>query len=203
MTGPDRGGQIPGVTPVARARPTDEQVFSDLFQEHWTAVHAYARRRTSSLADAHDVAAETFTVAWRRFADVPREHALPWLYRTASNVLANQTRSGRRRDRLSLRVVQARPVTDTSFEDALVEDGALVDAFGALSDDQRELLRLVAWEGLTNPEIAEVLGTTTNAVALRVSRARARLDEELARADATGAGDGGHERVDRDERRTT
>lgn len=189
-------------------------MFTELFRAHWTAVHAYARRRTGDPTDAHDVAAETFTVAWRRFDELPADHLLPWLYRTAANVLANRARTSRRQDRLVAKAGAAPTAPDALLDDTVVDDRALVDAFAALPDDQRELLRLVAWEGLTNDEIAAVLGITTNAAALRVSRARARFEELLTAADEeaptgsptpgpTTSGPAGHGLGDRTGRRTT
>ena len=49
-----------------------------------------------------------------------------------------------------------------------------------LSADDRELLRLTAWEQLTRDEIATVLGCSANAVAIRLHRARRRLERLLA-----------------------
>lgn len=169
-----------------------EDAFADLFRAHWGAVHAYARRRTPSDADAHDIASETFTTAWRRFADLPVGHELPWLYRTASNVLANRDRSSRRRLRLVGKLGSQPPPVLAPVEDVIVDDVALADAFRTLVPEQRELLRLVAWEGLGNDEVAVTLGITSNAVASRLSRARARFEEALATAD----GSPGHERDD-------
>ena len=54
-------------------------------------------------ADAADVTAETFLVAWRRYDDAPPGDGRPWLFGIARHVLANHHRSGRRRDRLGLR----------------------------------------------------------------------------------------------------
>lgn len=161
----------------------DRAEFTALFEAHWSKVHAYARRRTANDDHAHDVAAETFTIAWRRLADIPADHALPWLYRTAGNVLANTARSGRRSNRLADRIASQPAVRFPSVDDTVIEDQALRAAFAALGEDQRELLRLVAWEGLDNREIAEVLGISSGAVANRVSRARARFEEALATAD--------------------
>lgn len=173
-----------------------EDRFAALFRRHWGEVHAYARRRSGSDADAHDIASETFTVAWRRFDDLPAGHELPWLYRTAANVLANRARSSRRRLRLVSKIdSQPRPRHEP-IDDVIVADAELASAFATLDDDQRELLRLVAWEGLTNEEIGTVLDISSNAVASRVSRARAKFETALATADAAS----GHERDDRTRR---
>lgn len=184
------------VTDPSRRRVGDAEAFAELFRAHWSAVHAYARRRSADDGDAHDVAAETFTVAWRRFAELPDDHVLPWLYRTAANVLANRDRAARRRLRLVAKSASQPPPQLARVDDVVTDDLALAEAFTSLSPDQRELLRLVAWEGLSNDEIATVLDISSNAVASRVSRARARFEEALATADASA----GHERDDRTRR---
>jgi RNA polymerase sigma-70 factor (ECF subfamily) len=153
--------------------------FNALFTEHQRHVLAYAMRRTETLADAEDVAAETFTIAWRRLDAVPREDPLPWLYAVARRVLANQRRGNGRRARLAaLLGVEDVPTPLRVGED---RDGPAFAALGSLSPGDQEVLRLVAWEELRNPQIAEVLGITPNAVAIRLHRARARFAEALAR----------------------
>ncbi|MFI7634921.1 RNA polymerase sigma factor [Nonomuraea sp. NPDC049400] len=57
------------------------------------------------------------------------------------------------------------------------------EAFKRLSDDDRELLALVAWEGLSGAEIAKVLGCSRGAARIRLHRARKRLAKELADLD--------------------
>jgi len=170
----------------------DPAAFEAVFVEHWSAVHAYARRRVTQAEDAHDVAAETFAVAWRRFGDIPPAHVLPWLYRTAANVLANRRRGDRRRDRLTAKLAGLpRPVT-ADPSDVAADDELVVGAFDSLDEDDREVLRLVAWEGLANAEVAAVLGVSTNAAALRLSKARRRLADAvrtLERAAGHGMGD--------------
>jgi DNA-directed RNA polymerase specialized sigma24 family protein len=60
-------------------------------------------------------------------------------------------------------------------------DGPAFAALASLSAADQEVLRLVAWEDLPNHQIAEVLGITANAVAIRLHRARARFTDALAR----------------------
>lgn len=156
-----------------------EAAFEALFAEHWSAVHAYARRRVVQAADAHDVAAEVFAVAWRRFDDIPEALVLPWLYRTAANVLANRQRGDRRRQRLTAKLAALpRPVV-ADPGDVATDDQAIVAAFDSLDEDDREVLRLAAWEGLRNAELAALLGVSTNAAALRLSKARRRLADAV------------------------
>ncbi|MEU8102124.1 sigma-70 family RNA polymerase sigma factor [Nonomuraea muscovyensis] len=159
--------------------PGPERRFEELYLAHYPAVAAYVRRRTDSPDDTADVIAETFTTAWRRLADIPSgDQARLWLYGVARRTLANHFRSEERRSALAVRLRQelttsARPVSDR-------ERDAAHQAFRRLSPDDRELLSLVGWEGLTTPEIAQVLGCSRGAVRLRLHRARKRLARELA-----------------------
>lgn len=161
---------------MGTASAADRARFEAVFEAHHRRVFAYALRRCAGEADAEDIVAETFTVAWRRVGDLPpRERALPWLVAVARRTAANQRRGSLRRvglfDRLrSQPVAPAAPVPESQAMDALLR----------LRPDDQELLRLVAWEGLDHAEIGEVLGISANAVAIRLHRARQRYVEVLA-----------------------
>jgi len=145
--------------------------FAALFEDHQRQVLAYALRRTTDRSDAEDAASETFAIAWRRIADVPVE-PLPWLYGVARRVLANQRRGNGRRLRLVWRVDHDVPTPERSGEDA---DTPAVTILARLSSADQEVLRLVAWEDLSNDQVAVVLGITSNAAAIRLHRARRRF----------------------------
>ena len=57
-------------------------------------------------------------------------------------------------------------------------DNSLKDAINRLPDPYREVLQLVAWEGCSHSEAAQVLGCSVNAVALRLHKAKARLRKD-------------------------
>lgn len=157
------------------------QRFTALFNAHYADVLAYARRRARGDADAEDVANETFSVAWRRFDDVHPEVPLAWLYGIARRVLANRRRAeARRRDLLQRIASTLHPVLDVGSPDPTVTRLGVLAALSRLSPSDQELLRLVAWEGLGNAEIAVVVGASPNAVAVRLHRARRRLAQFLA-----------------------
>ncbi|MFG3441911.1 RNA polymerase sigma factor [Nonomuraea sp. NPDC047897] len=159
--------------------PGPEQRFETIYLAHYPAVAAYVRRRTDAPDDIADVIAETFTTAWRRLDDVPAgDEARLWLYGVARRTLANHYRSEERRSALAVRLreelaTSAVPVADPDRD-------AAHRAFRRLSPQDRELLSLVGWEGLSTPEIARVLGCSRGAVRLRLHRARKRLARELA-----------------------
>ena len=152
--------------------------FEAAFERHQRAVLAYALRRVPIEADAEDAVADTFAVAWRRVDRLPEpDEALPWLLAIARRVLANQHRGTARRLRLGLRL-RAQP--QETIVTGVVESPALQALEGLRPDDQ-ELLRLLAWDGLSQPEAGVVLGISANAVAIRLYRARRRFSDELAR----------------------
>ncbi len=153
--------------------------FDAIFRAHQRHVLAYAMRRTQTLADAEDVAAETFTIAWRKIDAVPTDEALPWLYAVARRVLANHRRGLGRRERLAALLRVEDVATPLRAGEDL--DGPAFAALATLSPADQELLRLVAWEELGNLQIAVVLGITPNAVAIRLYRARERFANALAR----------------------
>ncbi|MEU4193444.1 RNA polymerase sigma factor [Kribbella sp. NPDC026611] len=159
------------------------QRFEALYAATLPQVLGYALRRCDNAEDAADVAAETFAIAWRRLSAVPDgDEARLWLYGVARKVLANhRRRAGRRRD-LSARL--AAEVAEV-YEEQPRDDGELAvvgRAFRALPPADRELLSLVAWEGLGTGEIATVLGCSRNAVRIRLHRARRRLSHALSNA---------------------
>jgi RNA polymerase sigma-70 factor (ECF subfamily) len=115
-------------------------------------------------------------VAWRRLDDVPARE-LPWLFGVARNLVRERCRADQRLRTLCAELsVRARTerVTVGDIADDIAERAAALRAL-ALSDDDRELLTLLAWHGLTNGEAAEVLGIRTATLLVRVHRARHRL----------------------------
>lgn len=145
-----------------------------LFYQHADAVHAYARRRIDS-ASADDTVSEVFAIAWRRLEDIP-DAALPWLLACARRVLANQRRGERRLGALRVRLAENRRSGLPTVED----DGLLRQALNELVERDREVLLLTAWEGLEPAEAAVVLGCSRGALAVRLHRARRRLETKLA-----------------------
>ena len=124
-------------------------------------------------------------MAWRRVDRLPDpEAALPWLLAIARRVLANQHRGTERRFRLGLRL-RAEPQETAAVHSA--ETPAL-EALSRMRPDDQELLRLLAWDGLSQAEAGIVLGISANAVAIRLHRARRRFAEELARVKGSDAG---------------
>jgi RNA polymerase sigma-70 factor (ECF subfamily) len=150
-----------------------------LFEAYAGAVRAYARRRVDPAA-ADDAVSEVFVIAWRRLDDVP-DDPLPWLLGCARHVLSHQQR------RLGRDVALVTRLSATArAELSVASDGTLAQAFSALSEQDRELLLLIAWEGLDIAQAAQVLGCSRNALTVRLHRARKRFAAALRIADGPG-----------------
>jgi DNA-directed RNA polymerase specialized sigma24 family protein len=152
----------------ARERERFSRIFSQL-----AAVSTYARRRGAR--DPDGIAAEVMTIAWQRLADVPLDDPLPWLLATARNlVLASR--------RATSRIVESdhEPgAEDASLGEAIGLSPELEGALAGLSPIDREALLLIAWEGLTPAQAAQVLGVRPVAFRVRLHRARRRLSDRL------------------------
>ena len=150
--------------------------FGRLYREQGRAILAYALRRVDDREDAADVVAETFLVAWRRLAEVPPgAEARLWLYAVARRVIANLHRSERRRTRLGQRLAESLRTELATHIAAGGKAAELLRAMAELSEEDRELMLLVAWEGLTPSEAAKVLEISSLAARSRLHRARRRL----------------------------
>ncbi len=171
--------EVPPADQLSSADATAEARFRHLYDDHLAIVASYASRRTTSPEDAADVVAETFLVAWRRVDSIPAREPQLWLLGVARNVLWNSDRANRRRRRLGAEL--ARHAAFRQQRSAPNEqDVPLALAFAELADADKDILGMVAWEGLDAAEIAEVLGCSVNAARIRLHRARTRLRAALA-----------------------
>jgi RNA polymerase sigma-70 factor (ECF subfamily) len=158
--------------------------FESIYRETYGQITAYAARRCDSPQDAADVVAETFAIAWRRMGEVPDgEQATLWLFGVARKVLANHYRVEGRRQARNVELDAEMADHYQAAPDSGIELTAITQVFQSLPDADRELLSLVAWEGLDRRQIATVLGMSRNAVRIRLHRARRRFARALAEAD--------------------
>jgi RNA polymerase sigma-70 factor, ECF subfamily len=158
-----------------------EDRFCALYEWTRSQILAYALRRTASRDDAADVVAETYEIAWRRLDDVPPGQAgLLWLYVTARYVLANHGRRVRRRDEVTVRLADELRGLELREEAPDAESVVMRLCLKALTPDERELLMLAGWEGLSAAQMGQVLGCSPTAARIRLHRARTRLRSEMA-----------------------
>ncbi|MEV0237055.1 RNA polymerase sigma factor [Nonomuraea sp. NPDC050786] len=161
--------------------PGPRDRFTALYSSCYSSVYAYAVSRAGRQL-AEEVASETFGVAWRRIDDVPGE-ALPWLLGVARNILRESYRAEARRQSLESELAAwttAEEVTAGDIAESVTERIAVLRALATLSDEDRELLTLVAWHGLRAANAAKVVGCSTATLFVRLHRARRRLERAMA-----------------------
>ncbi len=177
-------GDLPAITDAMERRVR----FELLYSVHAPAVKAYILRRAAP-AVADDLVAEVFVVCWRRFDELPAD-PLPWMLGVARRVLSTQRRGERRGAALQRRLAEsggtppafdAPSAFDTAPTSRSNAGATLRTALERLSEPDRELLLLIAWEGLSPTQAAIAMGLKPATVRVRLHRARRRLARALAR----------------------
>ncbi|MEO3763799.1 sigma-70 family RNA polymerase sigma factor [Streptomyces sp. B5E4] len=155
----------------------DAERFTAIYDACRQRVWAYAATRAGQQR-ADEVVSETFAVAWRRIRDVP-EPPLPWLLGVARMQVRSTAREAvQRAAREALLQPQAELVT-ADVADVVTERMTMLRALAALDPDDREVLVLIAWQGLDQRAAARVLGCAPVAFRVRLHRARRRLARAL------------------------
>ena len=149
----------------------DEARFQELYVEHADAVFTFVSRRLSS-GDAEDLVADVFVVAWRRREQLPSDPR-GWLFGVARRLLANSRRGEARSAAMLERLSRERGTAADADEGESLE--SILPALKSLEADDRDLLELLAWDGLTREQLAAVFGVNRATIAVRVHRARRKL----------------------------
>ena len=158
---------------------SDQQRFALIYQRHYALIHAYVARRLWNRGLADDVTADVFTVAWRRLDDIPSPIG-GWLFGVGRDrVIA--TNRATVPDPLELvdEAVAAREADPSARAVDRAELERVSSALGTLSDSDREILLLMAWEALP---LAEALECSVAAAGVRLHRARQRLRRAVDRS---------------------
>lgn len=158
----------------------DRATFRQILRNTSSDLLAYFERRVRSREDAADLLGETMLQAWRRVEAFPADDEVRqrmWLFTIAANVLANHSRSKRRKLALTERL-RANIVTATASLD-LSETSAVRDAVLRLHGAHRELVMLIHWDGFTILEAAQILGMNPSTARGRYSAARDVLRDAL------------------------
>jgi len=176
---------------VSDLRPTDEELlervgsrdrdaFEVLYKRYSRSVLGLALRRLGDRGRAEDAMQETFAAIWRAAKTYRPERgpAAPWLFAVARNSISDRGRARREPpaevpDEPSL---EARP--DERAEQSWVS-WRVHSALQTLPDHERELIELAYWSGLSQSEIANLVGIPLGTVKTRTRSALARLAGEL------------------------
>lgn len=149
-----------------------------MFRANFHAVRRFAERAYPTL-DRDDLVSRTFEIAWKKFDEVPPDAMRGWLIGVTRNLAKNDVR-GRRR--LTAFLDRWAP-TSQPRESFLHDEGVppetaelLAAALSTLHPDDRLVIELAAIDGLNGAELGAALGISARTAAVRLHRARRRLD---------------------------
>jgi RNA polymerase sigma-70 factor (ECF subfamily) len=182
MSSAGEAGDDADVITASLERP---ERFAVVFDRHAPQIHRYlARRLGGQVAD--DLMGETFLIAFggRARYDPAFPSARPWLYGIATNLVGQRRREEAREYRL--RAALGPPADQDCHADRVAErvaaqamTGRLAGALAVLARRDRDVLLLIAWEGLSYEEVAAALGIPPGTVRSRLNRARRKVRAEL------------------------
>ena len=165
---------------IARVGEGDAGAFEQLYRRYSRPVFALALRRLGDRGRAEDAVQETFASIWRSAGSYRRERGpgAPWLYAVARNAIVDRRRA--------LGPVPAEPVDEAS-SDAGPDERAesswtawrIHRALAELPEQERKLIELAYWGGLSQSEIADFVGIPLGTVKTRTRSALSRLADAL------------------------
>jgi RNA polymerase sigma-70 factor, ECF subfamily len=165
---------------LERVGHRDRDAFEVLYRRYSRSVLGLALRRLGDRGRAEDALQETFTAVWRAAKTYRPERgpAAPWLFAVARNSISDRGRARRE--------PPAEAPDEPSLEAGPAEQAEhswlswrVHTALGALPDHERELIELAYWSGLSQSEIANLVGIPLGTVKTRTRSALARLADEL------------------------
>jgi len=154
--------------------------FERLFRSSYAELVRFAARR-GDLGRAEDVAAEAFTVAWRRREDLPTRpgDARAWIFGIARRLLLAQRRTTADTAALRIRLASEPAEHARGPEDGVLARSELAQAWERLTAIHQETLALTVLDGMTSTQAARVLDISPVAYRLRLMRARRSLAAHL------------------------
>ena len=169
---------------VEQSRNGDHAAFAALIRAHQPMIHTLTFRMTGSLADAKDLAQETFIRAYQQLDSFNGSAKFSsWLYRIAVNASLDWQRREARRSRLHDHWVQSQ---DAESAEAGGGDNGLDElsrqvqaALMKLPEKQRAALALTVYAGHNHAEAAKILGCSETTVSWRIFSARRKLKSLL------------------------
>ena len=184
MSGTDAEA-TPEAAPPRASKAQLDRDFEALYRAHLRDVYSYSYYRVGNHHDAEDVTEQAFLQAYRHFERAQRESngrpLRPWLIRIAHNLASNYHRDRSRRPEAALDAVEppSHPHGTERVVEGREELRLVMEKLGSLSDDRREALIMRFALGMSNREIARVLGRSDGATKVLIHRAIKQLEEEM------------------------
>ena len=165
---------------VELSQQGDPEAFEALVTKYQRMIHALTFRMTGSVADAQDLAQETFIQAFQQIGQFRGEASFSsWLYRIGVNKCLNWHKRERRKERLH-EDWNVRRDEASQADESLAQRAQ--EALMRLNPKQRAAMVLTIYDGLSHAEAARALGCAEATVSWRVFTAKRKLKRLLAKA---------------------
>ncbi len=167
---------------IRRAQAYDPEAFGEIYERYYNGVYRYIFYRVGEPGLAEDLTMEVFVKSMEAidsfsFRGVPFS---AWLYRIASNLVVDHFRRQPAKTAISLEEKLVSSIeAPTKFLDSEFTHDALRRALSELTDDQQQVVILKFVDGLSNLEVARILGKTEGAVKSLQHRALSSLGRVL------------------------
>jgi RNA polymerase sigma-70 factor (ECF subfamily) len=162
---------------ISRSQNGDHKAFENLIEEHQHMIHSLCYRMTGSLAEAEDLAQETFIQAYQHLSSFRAESRFSsWLYRIAMNQCLNWRKRRTRQDQLH-KEWSEQAQTEAAGEPSTAQP--IQNALLKLHPKQRAAILLTVYDGLSHAEAAKILGCSETTISWRLFAARAKLKRWL------------------------
>ncbi|MEP2446960.1 MAG: RNA polymerase sigma factor [Balneola sp.] len=152
----------------------NHQAFNTLVSRWQGKIHRFAYRYFASSDDAAEITQKTFIKAYQKLDTLDDVNKFSsWLYRIANNLCLDELKRVGRKRATSYETLKVAPQTETasSADSKVLRNEGLVllhKALLQLPNDQRVVVIMKEYEGLTFPEIAEILDEPINTVKSRM-----------------------------------
>ena len=165
---------------VTRSQTGDPAAFEELVRQHQRMIHALTFRMTGSLADAEDLAQETFIRAYEQVGNFRGSAKFStWLYRIAVNTCLNWRQSEARRNQLHASAAEEFSVQQDGKNSSSPQSNEVQSALLKLPAKQRAAIVLTIYDGLNHAEAAQVLNCSETTVSWRIFAAKQKLKRLL------------------------
>ncbi len=159
-----------------------ENKLAGLFEEYYDRIARYANARIGDQREAEDIASEVFVKALKSLGSF-EERGLPmgaWLFKIAHNLVVDYHRRRSQKQMVDLEKVEIEAESNPAMEaERVLEMDRVKEAMKLLTEEQREIVRLRFYGGLSSAEVGAMMGKSDGAVREAQSAALKKLRMKL------------------------
>ncbi len=149
-----------------RAEALEPEALAQIYDQYASKLYSYVYHRTGNGSVAEDLTSDVFV---RMLEAIQQDRAWKtslqgWLYRIAHNLVVDHFRRSSKRDGVELDERWMAPDNDSMTFEGLFHSNQLRLGMRFLTDEQQQVVILKFVEGLSNAEVAEILGKTEGAI---------------------------------------